>query len=649
MSANWINDLILLLRTLSQILAAGIAITAFSLWLYALAFNLHDRVVRSFMLIMVCVVIVFTTDAIGSTAKTPQEIQNWLQLQWLGIIYLPPAYLQFSDAVLATTGKPSRGKRKWLVRISYLGSTGFLVLLPLGLLVGKIVQNSGPAAYLEPTVFTQIFTLYYAGAMAASLYNLIRAYRRALSENTHRRLMYLMVGAAAPAIGSFPFLLFSSDITAKHNLFFWAGVCLMDVITGGMIVLMAYAVAFFGVSWPDRVIKSRLFKWIMRGPVTAAITLALTTLLHRMGTAFGFDTGGISPILMVLTILMMEYSITLFAPLWERVLFYGKDYESIELMQSVSERLATHNDLTQYLDAVLAAAVDRFQTDDAFIAGIVQGKPEILLSQGNIKPAREYDLAGGLNRICSTPLEPERFYQWDGYCLQPLYDPDAPDVDQKEILGILGIHLGEGVEITDKDDFQSLQILSHRAGLAIRDSRMQEQVLKALRAINQQVDEFQRMQAETRFASTESFLSEDLSPQTEVNTWVRDALTHFWGGPKLSENPLIQLGIVQDELAENDQNPSNALRAVLRKAIDRLRPEGERRLTGEWILYNILELKFIEGRKVREVALRLSMSEADLYRKQRVAIETVAREILELESQRSLRTSLAPQEGEHSK
>jgi hypothetical protein len=36
---------------------------------------------------------------------------------------------------------------------------------------------------------------------------------------------------------------------------------------------------------------------------------------------------------------------------------------------------------------------------------------------------------------------------------------------------------------------------------------------------------------------------------------------------------------------------------------------------------------------VREVAKRLALSEADLYRKQRVAIEEVARAILEMEKQ----------------
>jgi hypothetical protein len=59
---------------------------------------------------------------------------------------------------------------------------------------------------------------------------------------------------------------------------------------------------------------------------------------------------------------------------------------------------------------------------------------------------------------------------------------------------------------------------------------------------------------------------------------------------------------------------------------------GERRFTSEWILYNILEMKFIEGRKVREVASKLAVSEADLYRKQRVAVEAVAHAILEMEN-----------------
>ena len=105
------------LQTLNQLLTAGIAITAFSLLLYALTFNLRDRVARSFALILVCVVIVFVADAIGSTSSTPPELEFWLRIQWLGIVFLPAVYLHFSDAILATTGRPSRGRRRLAVRL----------------------------------------------------------------------------------------------------------------------------------------------------------------------------------------------------------------------------------------------------------------------------------------------------------------------------------------------------------------------------------------------------------------------------------------------------------------------------------------------------------------------------------------------------
>jgi hypothetical protein len=85
-------------------------------------------------------------------------------------------------------------------------------------------------------------------------------------------------------------------------------------------------------------------------------------------------------------------------------------------------------------------------------------------------------------------------------------------------------------------------------------------------------------------------------------------------------------------LEKHGDNPVNALRAILRQAVDAVRPEeGSRHFTPEWVLYNILEMKFIEGRKVRDVALRLAVSEADLYRKQRIAIEAVAEAMVQME------------------
>jgi hypothetical protein len=57
------------------------------------------------------------------------------------------------------------------------------------------------------------------------------------------------------------------------------------------------------------------------------------------------------------------------------------------------------------------------------------------------------------------------------------------------------------------------------------------------------------------------------------------------------------------------------------------------------MLYNILEMKFLEGRKVRDIAMRLAMSEADLYRKQRIAIEAVAHAMADMERQAAIRAA----------
>jgi hypothetical protein len=89
---------------------------------------------------------------------------------------------------------------------------------------------------------------------------------------------------------------------------------------------------------------------------------------------------------------------------------------------------------------------------------------------------------------------------------------------------------------------------------------------------------------------------------------------------------------VADAVEHADGNPTKALRLVLGQAIERLRPEGKQNLSApEWLLYNILEMRFIQGRKVREIAERLAMSESDLYRKQRVAIGHLARVLSDME------------------
>ncbi|MCL4560588.1 MAG: hypothetical protein M1281_08240 [Chloroflexi bacterium] len=616
------------LNTLNQILAAGIAITAFSLLLYALTFNLRDRVARSFAQILICVVIVFVAKAIGGTVSDTPSVGFWLRLQWVGIIFLPPTYLHFSDALLATTGKPSRGRRSWAVRFTYLISVVTLIAFSILPMLGPVVFGDQPAPHLAGTPWTTLFTLYYAGIMILAWVNFARAYRRTLTPTTRRRMIYLLAGATAPALGSYPYLLFGSAVAANFPLLFWTLATLSNLMVGVLVVVMAYAVAFFGVPWPDRVVKARLFKWLLRGPFTASVALALTTLVRRTGVFFGITYSALVPIVMVLSILLLEYMVTLFSPFWERWLFYGKDRKDLTLLKSMEDRLLTRNDLRQFLEMILAAVCDRLQAPAAFVAALNGDGLELVVKTGNDQFISESSMSQELFQVVSENHLLEEKFRWGDYLLVPLHRTNF--TEESQLVGLLGVASPEGDRF-DEEQMTALALLSERAALALQDRHLQQEIFKSLQSLNPQVELIQRLRAAARYDGSGMLLNEDLLPQGDMAQWVKDALTHYWGGPKLTENPLMKLKIVQDAIESHDGNNANALRAILRRAIEQVKPEGDRRFTGEWILYNILELKFLEGRRVREVALRLAMSEADLYRKQRVAIEAVAKAITEME------------------
>jgi len=619
--------------TLNQILTAGIAITAFSLLLYALSFNLRDRVARSFAVILICVVIIFSTEAIASTVQT-EYIADLMRLQWVGLVFLPAAYLHLSDAVLVTAGRPSRGRRRIAVRLMYLVSVFFLALLFTGQLVGPLVLNGQPAPHLQRTIWTELFTLFYMGAMVWAGTNFIRAYKRMLTRSGRRRMIYLMAGATAPALGSYPYLLFGSSIAAYSPIFFWLVAVAINIAVGALIVVMAYAVAFFGVSWPDRVIKSRLFKWIMRGPVAASITLAVMTILRRIGVEiYGIEYNAAVPVAVVITILLVEHGITLAAPYWERWLFFGGDRTQLQLLQNVEERLLTQSDLRQFLEVVLAAVRDHMQAPSAFVAALDDASLSLLVTAG--RPLQDSEnLTGALEEL-ERENGSTREFIWDGYWVLPLRQkPGEEDLDQAPpMLGILGVARISD-QVIESEQRQALWLLANRATLALQDRKLQQRIFRSLEDLEPQVDLIQKMRAAGRYDSKMSLLTEEFEPDSDISTWVKDALNHYWGGPKLTQSPLLNLKIVQDTASEDyEGNAANALRAVLKRAVDQVKPEGERRFTTEWILYNILEMKFIEGRKVRDVANRLAMSEADLYRKQRVAVEAVAKAMIDMESQ----------------
>jgi hypothetical protein len=619
-------------RTLSEILTAGIAITAFSLLIYALTFNLKVQVARSFALLLVCVVIWSTAEAIGGAASRVWEIEFWLKIQWIGIVFLPAIYLHFSDAILAMTGKPSRGRRSWTVRVAYFLSVLFLAAIPSGKLAGPLVLQS-PAAYLKPTIVTDLFLIYNGLGLILSWYNFLRAYRRTTTSASRRRIGYLLAGSLAPTIGAFPFLPYSPLFSNQHPLVFWLVAVAANIIVGTLIVVMAYSVAFFGVAWPDRVVRARLFKWIMRGPFTASLTLGVVTLVRRGGMVLGWNYEALAPIVMAATILLSEHLITVLSPLAERWLFYGNDRKELEALDRLESQLVTRNDLKQFLEMVLAATSDLLQAAGGYMIAFDGEESELVLTTGKTRFEQQNgDTTIPRDALQSIPHHTGdvHTFQWGGDMLIPLFNgtPEKP-----EMTGLMGISEAERTQL-DREQMHSFALLVERAALAMRDRKVQQQIFNSVESLSSQVDLIQRLRAAGRYDREGVLASEEsLAEEEPLTLWVKEALSHYWGGPRLTASPLIRYKVVQDALKEYDGNQANAMRSILRRAIESVRPEGERRFTGEWILYNILDMKFVEGKKVREIAMRLAMSEADLYRKQRVAVEVVARAIGEMETQ----------------
>ena len=625
MSIAWDSTLFPLFRTLSQILAAGVAITAFSLLLYALTFNLRDRVAWSFALILGCVVIMFTAEALGS-ASPLFWIDFWLKVEWIGVILLPASYLQFSDALLNTTGKPSRGKRRFTNLVAYLISFSFILGLPFTNFYRIHFFEQQNDYYLVPLAL--IVPLYYLVAMGMSWYNFIRAYRRTKTPTSRRRMVYILVGSLAPVLASFPYILFGSSYTGNHSFYFWVVLILTYLVGGVLTVAMAYSVAFFGVSWPDRVVRSRLFKWILRGPGSASLTLGVTTLVRRAGETLGSQYTAMVPIAMVVSILLCQYFITLLSPYWEKWMFFEKERSMFDILHRLEDRLMTQSDLWQFVELILAAVCDRLQAPGACLAMFDAGKIELVISTG--KYQFDEHQTGEMYRLFIDSEEKRDLYRSDGQLFMPLM-MTLEDGDV-QMLGLLCVG-GIGQKDLDTEQRYALNLLSQRALAVLQDRYQQQKIFSSLKAISPEPELIQKMRAAGRYDERNLLVGDVPTPPGDVSQMVKEALTHYWGGPRLTESPLLSLKIVREALVVHEGNYTNALRAILREAIEKVRPEGERRFTGEWILYNILEMKFLEGRKVREIAVRLSMSEADLYRKQKVAIEAVADAILEMEVQ----------------
>src|SRR5258708_32866253 len=117
------NDLLISgLQRLNEAVTAATVIVAASMLLYNLSHShgLRDRVVRSSSILLGCVCVTYSGDVFVAISRTPHSAESWLRVQWIGIAFMPAALYHVSDALLATTGLVSRGRRRRAIRLLYL-------------------------------------------------------------------------------------------------------------------------------------------------------------------------------------------------------------------------------------------------------------------------------------------------------------------------------------------------------------------------------------------------------------------------------------------------------------------------------------------------------------------------------------------------
>jgi len=613
------------------ILSSVIVITSFSLLAYILIYNLRSSVARAFCALLTCVLIVYLSDLILFITVDLTAAERWLRFQWVGIAFVPAAYLHLSDALLRTTNVRSPWRQN-AARASYLVSAGFLWAAAFSDSIvrdGTLVLRA-PRLHAGPLL--GLFVLYFFVAVGWGVANTIWARRRCLTSTSRRRMTYLAVSFAVPGLGVFPYLLIVSQLAPTIPEILWLFLIVANLGVGIMLTVMAYTVAYFGVLTPDRVVKHRLIHFLVRGPFTASCIAGVVILLARVEAFLGLPRDILVLVVLVALIVLLQLFVSLIRPYIDLVIF-SRDRGELVRIQRLSERLLTTTDLRQFLENILSAICDLLRAPAAFVVASTPRGPRIEAVVGPVEraPMRE-SLAASLSG------ERPRDALDDGPCVTLGYWvwPVRPQrAEGGSVLGALAVTARSDQPDLSPEETAGVAALIGQAAKALEDRRLQQEVFAAVDNIMPELEALQRQRSAIRYVDSSTLPSDaELLHSSEFATWVRDALSHYWGGPKLTASPLMRLKVVRQALEENEGSPAKALRAVLLQAMDRLKPDGDRKMTAaEWLLFNILELKFVQGQRVREIAMRLAVSESDLYRKQRVAVEAVAAALADMERQ----------------
>jgi hypothetical protein len=603
-------------------------------------------VARRFALMLAFLMIVYAADVALDRVLSADSANRWLRLQWLGIAMTPATAYLFSLSVLAATNYRI-ARRRWLGYAALAVSVASAFDAVFGdAIVGQVLYRP-PLSYLEGGVLFWPFAAFYVLVNGLALANIWKARQRCLTENTRTRMTYLTFGFIAPGISVFPYLIAFALLWGprESGWLVLLGSIVGNIAVGFLLLLMSYTVAYFGVLTPDRVVRYRLLRFFMRGPVVAILVILAIQITPPFERIFGLPRDAILFSIITGVIVLSQLLLSVTKSAVDR-LIYREDREEIAWLRELDRRMLATSDLRQLLENHLLSLCEFLRVPSAFVAAVVG--PDLMLEAmvgADEKRAQILAIADWADALGKALREragakagelPPHSHR--GYWLWPLIDR-THDEEGTRVLGILGVQGRTEAPLFTADEARVVETILERTTRALADRKLQQSMLASLRYLIPDIEQMQQLRGAVPYAAADSAREPmtallDPSPihSPEFEAWVKDALSHYWGGPKLTHSPLMKLRVVSETLGHAEDDPTRALRLVLGQALERLRPEGKQNFTApEWLLYNILEMRFVQGRKVREIADRLAISESDLYRKQRVAIGQLARVLSEME------------------
>ncbi len=621
-----------------------VVILAFSLLAYHFTYSFRVSVARRFSLLLACIMIVYMSEVALTRVDNAASAERWLRFEWIGIALVPTAYYLFSMAVLATTNFRIGRGRQLIALLFTIISTLSVFDAIYGQAIVEDVVFTPMLSYLVAGQLFRAFAVFFALAALLSLHNVLKARSRCLTANSRKRINFLLLGFIAPGVGVFPYLILLSRLGEPgepSRLLFGLSI-VGNLAVAVMLVIMSYTVAYFGALTPDRVVRYRMVRFLLRGPAVAILVILAIQTVPTIERALGMPRDIVLFSVITGVIVLGQLFLSVSKRLVDR-LIYREDRDEVAWLREIDRHLLTTSDLRQFLENHLVATCELLRVQSGFVASVV-GSELILEAMVGSAEARESVVAHpGWSETLRRAFQQENAHapiSESGYWLWPLQEK-SEDGELTLTLGLLGVEARTTAPILSVEEILVLDSMLERIGSALVDRRLQQSVFVTLRSLIPDIERIQSMRTVVPYLDVESetsaasaMLAESPVNSPEFEAWVKDALSHYWGGPKLSSSPLLGMNTVNRTLARADDDPTKALRLVLGSALERLRPDGKQNFTApEWLLYNILEMRFIQGRKVREIADRLAMSESDLYRKQRVAIGHLARVLSEMENE----------------